>query len=759
MEVGKQFSSFDELKNFISTYERDNFVQLHISDSHKLCSAKNASSKIQNAKKELVYFKMQYSCIHGGKKFSSKSTNQRQTRFPSSRKNMAKTKTYDKTTIENALHAIRNGMGYRKASLQFKVPKTTLIDKNKKKYKNENAGAPTILRPEEENILVQWIFRLGKAGFPVSKPQLIESVTELLKKLKRPNPFKDGIPGRHWYEGFMNRHKDISCRVAQNLTKSRADVTEVAIREWFKRVERYVEEESIQEVLEDPTRVFNCDETAFFLAPKENKVLVPKNMKKVYSKIANDEKDNLTVLLTLRADGAIASPLPLDVGLFKSLKDSWKQCVRTWRIKNDTRRLGREDFAPLLKTCLDCLQTESMAQNAFRKCGLFPFNPNAVEYGNLVANTTCTPTTERNERTAVECVCDRNIQFLKEFEGRLNSNILQKFKEEDVPESHSALYTFWKNIKNCPLTHPSSVDENNTNSFPDQENLTGTSPVNENNTNSFQDQENLTGTSPVNENNTNSFQDQENLTISSDIDIDFLFGNKDLLVLDISENGEAQILNQDTPSPILSTVQNEPVLNSNRTSTPENIPSPFKNALFWPKCDDSLPKKKKTKKRTPTVAISDDFIEYQRRLDSEKKRKIEEQLKKKEMRLMKKATQKNLEQGEDSEDSETIDDENLMPKTINDESINLNLERGDFVIVTYEEELFPGCVLGEKVGEGYSIKTMSMCEGGAYWKWPEKDDVLTYCYADIKGKISSPELKNSRGQYFVPEISAYRNNK
>lgn len=103
---------------------------------------------------------------------------------------MAKTKTYDKTTIENALHAIRNGMGYRKASLQFKVPKTTLIDKNKKKYKNENAGAPTILRPEEENILVQWIFRLGKAGFPVSKPQLIESVTELLKKLKRPNLLK-----------------------------------------------------------------------------------------------------------------------------------------------------------------------------------------------------------------------------------------------------------------------------------------------------------------------------------------------------------------------------------------------------------------------------------------------------------------------------------------------------------------------------------------------------------------------------------------
>lgn len=182
-------------------------------------------------------------------------------------------------------------------------------------------------------------------------------------------------------------------------------------------------------------------------------------MKKVYARIANDEKDNLTVLLTVRADGVIAAPLvifpykrmptniklkypkgcgwglgqsdsgwmtsetfyeyitnvlhpwlknnkvqmpvvlyldghsshlslpviefckdvgiiliallpnsthtlqPLDVGLFKSLKQSWKECVRTWKMKNDSRKLDREDFATVLKICLEKFNSQSLAEN------------------------------------------------------------------------------------------------------------------------------------------------------------------------------------------------------------------------------------------------------------------------------------------------------------------------------------------------------------------------------------------------------------
>lgn len=139
-------------------------------------------------------------------------------------------------------------------------------------------------------------------------------------------------------------------------------------------------------------------------------------------------------------------------------------------------------------------------------------------------------------------------------------------------------------------------------------------------------------------------------------------------------------------------------------------------------------------------------------------------MKKKEKRLIQKVTKKkHKEEEEDSDNCETVDDENLMmpetedqtltPNTASDENLTLNLKSGDFVVVTYEGELYPGCVL-EKAGEGFKIKTMDMCGGGSsYWKWPERDDILLYSCDDIITQISSPELMNNRGQYSVPKIT------
>nr|XP_023026362.1 chromatin assembly factor 1 subunit A-like [Leptinotarsa decemlineata] len=51
-------------------------------------------------------------------------------------------------------------------------------------------------------------------------------------------------------------------------------------------------------ILDDPSRVYNCNETAFFVSPKENKVIVKKGEKVVYNFINNDEKECLTTLTT-----------------------------------------------------------------------------------------------------------------------------------------------------------------------------------------------------------------------------------------------------------------------------------------------------------------------------------------------------------------------------------------------------------------------------------------------------------------------------
>lgn len=104
----------------------------------------------------------------------------------------------------------------------------------------------------------------------------------------------------------MARHPTISRQMTQNLPTSRTHITEEAVRAWFNRVHSYFEQNNLLDVLEDPGRIFNYDETGFFLCPKGKQVLFRIGSKKVYSKVANDEKECLTVLVNVSTDAAMA---------------------------------------------------------------------------------------------------------------------------------------------------------------------------------------------------------------------------------------------------------------------------------------------------------------------------------------------------------------------------------------------------------------------------------------------------------------------
>ncbi|KAH9639391.1 hypothetical protein HF086_002080 [Spodoptera exigua] len=122
-------------------------------------------------------------------------------------------------------------------------------------------------------------------------------------------PFKNNRPGRHWYESFKKRHLEISLRTSQNLTESRATVTNEALSNWFSEISEFFKEKSLESVTRNPKRVFNCDETAFFLNPKGNKVLAVRGNKTVYQKVNTDKKECLTVLLTGNAAGDLPPPM------------------------------------------------------------------------------------------------------------------------------------------------------------------------------------------------------------------------------------------------------------------------------------------------------------------------------------------------------------------------------------------------------------------------------------------------------------------
>ena len=117
------------------------------------------------------------------------------------------------------------------------------------------------------------------------------------------------------------------------MGEARAAVTEESVHNWFKRTEKILQDEKVDHILLEKSRIFNWDETGTWLNPMSGKVLGEKG-KPAYCVSPNDEKLNLTVLFTISADGKFVAPFVLHKGKQTpkewksggSLPDNWKCC-------------------------------------------------------------------------------------------------------------------------------------------------------------------------------------------------------------------------------------------------------------------------------------------------------------------------------------------------------------------------------------------------------------------------------------------------
>lgn len=63
------------------------------------------------------------------------------------------------------------------------------------------------------------------------------------------------------------------------------------------KVSEYFSEHSLEDILSDPSRIFNVDETSFCVNPKLGKVFVKRGTKNVYNLCIDNEKDCYTALI------------------------------------------------------------------------------------------------------------------------------------------------------------------------------------------------------------------------------------------------------------------------------------------------------------------------------------------------------------------------------------------------------------------------------------------------------------------------------
>lgn len=258
---------------------------------------------------------------------------------------MARNSKYSEEDMKRAIEAVNNGSSIKGSAKIFNVPRTTLADKvHGKTPIQRKMGPQSVLSTEEEKLLEEWIIHLAERRFPVTKDQLLDSVQVLIKRLKRPNPFTNGRPGRHWYEAFLKRHPTISQRTSQNLTSSRSAVTENHIKNWFQEVTTYMEENNLLEALGDARRVFNCDETAFFLNPGNNRVLAKRGQKIIHNTIGSDEKECITTLIMANAAGEICPPMVV-VDLQRIPKKLTQSVPKSWAVgRSDNGWMTGETF-------------------------------------------------------------------------------------------------------------------------------------------------------------------------------------------------------------------------------------------------------------------------------------------------------------------------------------------------------------------------------------------------------------------------------
>lgn len=197
----------------------------------------------------------------------------------------------------------------REIARKYDIPKSTLHFKLKNPDHRTSFGPQPVLTKDEEYILELWIKRLMKKGFPLKIENLQRSVSKFLEENPRPNPFKDNYPGDGWVKAFLKRHPDIVQRTSEGVTQSSANISEQDIRKWFTEIHQYLEEIGLLHLLDDPTRVFNGDESGFQLCPKTGKVLAVKGTKNVYSIDTNNSKESITVMFTFSASGEACPPM------------------------------------------------------------------------------------------------------------------------------------------------------------------------------------------------------------------------------------------------------------------------------------------------------------------------------------------------------------------------------------------------------------------------------------------------------------------
>lgn len=208
---------------------------------------------------------------------------------------------YTDANLQTALENVVEGrLSLREAEERYGVPRATLS----RKYRGVQVLSPgrqKVLKEYEENAIVSAIERAANWGYPFTHMDIRIMVKSYLdRKGLRERRFKENLPGNDWLQLFLKRHHELTVRLAQNMKRSRSEITAVEMNAYFDNLE-----ECLHDI--DPDNIINYDETNLTDDPGQVKVVVRRGVKRAL-RVMDNSKSSTSLMFAVSASGKRLPP-------------------------------------------------------------------------------------------------------------------------------------------------------------------------------------------------------------------------------------------------------------------------------------------------------------------------------------------------------------------------------------------------------------------------------------------------------------------
>jgi hypothetical protein len=232
-----------------------------------------------------------------------------------------KTGNWTNATLKQAMDAVtEHGMKVRTAARSFGIPPTSLRDHFYGKVVGRKRGSQTVLKEEEEQKLLKYLFKMQDLGHPLISGQLRLKVA--LATQTRETPWSvAGIPGKSWLRSFKLRHPKLTSRKSQGLELGRAHGLCPS-----STASLYCNLEQLYSTFPyPPSHIWNCDESGVQAGKGGGAIVLAKVGSKSVHNIELDQKEHLSVLSCINIDGGCIPNFYILKGTY-FLKDYVKRC-------------------------------------------------------------------------------------------------------------------------------------------------------------------------------------------------------------------------------------------------------------------------------------------------------------------------------------------------------------------------------------------------------------------------------------------------